>query len=92
MATIDFLKAGEPVERYDDAAIDEYVEGQKVEIIKAADDLGMPQLYTAIAGAMAEENNSYLEHVLRDDVIDKYALSGLTAADLVGITESSLLG
>lgn len=32
MATIDFVKAGEPVERYNDAATDEYVEGQKREI------------------------------------------------------------
>ncbi len=82
MVTLDFFKAGEPVEKYINAAIDEYVLGQKDNIINAANKLGMSQIITAIAGAMAEENISYLKHPLRDDLIDQYALSGLTGADL----------
>ncbi len=87
MAELLFFKAGEGVEKYGDSAKN-YTAGQKVFIIRAADKVGMSQISTAIAGAMAEENDGY--NIVLDWMLDKYALSGLTVADLGGITASSL--
>lgn len=86
MARIVYYKADQTIEKYDDAAISDYVKRQKTIITKASNDLGVSQISNAIAGAMAEENNGYIEREWREVPLDKYALSGLTAADLVGIS------
>jgi Ca2+-binding RTX toxin-like protein len=85
VTTITFCKAYEEVEEYQPAAIDGYVSGQSDYIRDAANILGMSQISTAIAGAMAEENDSYLSLETVNVITDLYALSDRTADDYVDV-------
>lgn len=58
MSQITYFNVGVVAESYSNGAL-AYVDTQKGFIEDAADMLGMPAIMTAIAGAMAEENDSY---------------------------------
>ncbi|TAL44897.1 MAG: hypothetical protein EPN89_13170, partial [Methylovulum sp.] len=78
---IAYYSQGATLETYAAAAIG-YVASNDAAIKNAANDLGMPEIKTAIAGAMAEENHSY-ETKSWQKPLDNYALSDVTKDDLV---------
>jgi len=73
MTKIAYYSQGTTLETYVAAAIG-YVMLNKDAIIDAAGKLGLPDISTAIAGAMAEENHSY-ETKSWQKPLDNYALS-----------------
>ncbi len=82
MARITFFKNCQTTKQYHPDAINTYIASQLKYIRDAADFLGMPVITTAIAGAMAEENDPYCTNYVYQYLIDKYALSNLNASDI----------
>ncbi|MDO9105747.1 MAG: hypothetical protein Q7U57_12410 [Methylovulum sp.] len=81
MTKIAYYSQGTTLETYADAAIG-YVTFNKDAIVAAAGKIGLPDISTAIAGAIAEENHSYVSHLWQEP-LDNYALSDVTKDNLV---------
>ncbi len=81
MSTI-FYFSSVSTEYYSTQALDDYVNILQQNNIKtAANALGVSA--TAIAGAMAEENNDYWHKQTINDLSDRYALSDVGPSDMV---------
>ncbi len=90
MTKIAYFNAGTTVEAYDNQVYN-YIKSNKANIEKAANNLGMPNITTAIAGAMAEENHSYVTKSWQP-WYDDYALSNLSPETLIFAANTFLLG
>lgn len=82
MTQFAYFTQGASYSKYGSASINDYVLGEKLHIENVVAKLGIP-IGTAIAGAMAEENNDYHKSSIdtsKNYLSDQYALSGLGPA------------
>lgn len=91
MTQIAYFSLGVTPTYYDPAAVNGYVGRQSTLIDATARTLGMLSIKTAIAGAMAEENHSFLSKELLNKAMDLWAQHGFTFTDIDSLTEAGLI-